>query len=312
MEDVLSTRDELATAGGHVTPGCSPALAVSPATVLAALSLVREGRVFDLDIGRFTGMPVSPVHVPFTVTTYRTPWGLSNQGDQDWLAGDNNKAEFGFVSELVVASMHTGTHIDALCHIMRGSGIDATWFGEVRAGDAIGDFGPMHDDAAAIPPMLLPGVLLDVAKVVEQEPLPAAYGMGVEELDRAVELAGGVPRGAAILIRSGHLIDWPDREKLATHAGAGITLEAARWLVEELAPVAIGADTPALEQEPSAVPGNPSPVHHYLIRDHGIHILENVRLEELSSAGILRFLFVCCPLAISGATASLVRPLAVC
>jgi kynurenine formamidase len=95
-------------------------------------------------------------------------------------------------------------------------------------------------------------------------------------------------------------------------ASVRITLEAARWLVDRLNPVANGADTPSLEQEPSAVRGNPAPAHHFLIRDRGVHIVENVALEELSQAGVVRFLFVCCPLAISGATASLVRPFAVC
>ena len=63
----------------------SPARRITQEAVAEALRSVREGRIFDLDIGRFTGMPLSPVHVPFTVTTYRTPRGLANQGDQAWL-----------------------------------------------------------------------------------------------------------------------------------------------------------------------------------------------------------------------------------
>jgi len=289
----------------------SPARRITPEAVLEALRTVREGRIFDLDIGRFTGMPSSPVHVPFTVTTYRTPRGLANQRDQAWLAGEENTAEWGFVSEVVISSMHTGTHIDALCHVMRGWGDDATWFGGTRAADAIGDFGPMQDDAVAIPPLLVPGLLLDVAKAIGREPLPQAYGVGVDDLKRALEGIGEFPSGGAVLVRTGYLMDWPDAEALATHAGAGITLEGANWLVEQFEPVAIGADTPSLEQEPSTVPGNPAPAHHFLIRDRGIHIIENLALEELSQSGVTRFLFVCCPLAISGATASLVRPLAV-
>ena len=225
---------------------------------------------------------------------------------------DENTAQWGFVSELVITSMHTGTHIDALCHVMRGRGEDATWFGNVRAADEIGDFGAMRDDAAAIPPLLVPGVLLDVAKATGSEPLPAGYGVAIDDLKQALEGVGEFPSGGAVLIRTGYLMDWPDAERLSTHSGAGITLEAARWLVEQFEPVAIGADTPSLEQEPSTVPGNPAPAHHFLIRDRGIHIIENLALEELSQSGVTRFLFVCCPLAISGATASLVRPIAVC
>lgn len=291
----------------------SPARQIKPEKIVEAAGLVKTGSIFDLDTGRFPGMPESPVHVPFTVTTYRTPRGLANQGDQQWLDPDVNTAAWGFVSELVITSMHTGTHIDALCHVQRGSGDDATWFGGRRAAESIGDFGPLADDAAAIPPLFVPAVLLDAARATGRDTLPAEHGITTEELAEAAEsVSGGVPRGGAILVRTGYHKYWPDTARMAESAGAGITLEAAKWLVDQFAPVAIGADTPSLEQEPSAVPGNPAPAHHFLIRDSGIHIIENLALELLADAGVNPFLFVCLPLAIRGATASIVRPIAVC
>jgi kynurenine formamidase len=291
----------------------SPARQITPETIAGAARLVRTGRVFDLDTGRFPGMPESPVHVPLTVTTYRTPRGLANQGDQRWLDSDVNTAGWGFVSELVITSMHTGTHIDALCHVQRGWADEATWFGGRRAADSIGDFGALADDAAAIPLLFVPGVLLDAARAVGRDALPAEYGITPKDLAAAAEgLPGGVPLGGVILVRTGYHRHWPDTDRMAESAGAGITLDAARWLVDEFAPVAIGADTPSLEQEPSAVRGNPAPVHHFLIRDLGIHIIENLALEQLADAQANPFLFVCLPLAIRGATASIVRPIAVC
>ncbi|MFL5916931.1 MAG: cyclase family protein [Gaiellaceae bacterium] len=298
---------------GETGVATSPASRVEPETVVDAARLVKTGQVFDLDTGRFPGMPESAVHVPFTVTPYRTPRGLANQGDQHWLDPNVNTAGWGFVSELVITSMHTGTHIDALCHVQRGWGDDATWFGGRKAAESIGDFGPLADDAAAIPPLFLPGVLLDAPLAVARDPLPAEYGITPDELTKAAEsVAGGVPQGGVILVRTGYHKHWPDTARMAESAGAGITLEAAQWLVEEFAPVAIGADTPSLEQEPSAVPGNPAPAHQFLIRDSGIHIIENLALEQLAAARVNPFLFVCLPLAIHGATASIVRPIAVC
>jgi kynurenine formamidase len=291
----------------------SPAREIKPETIADAAKLVRRGVVFDLDTGRFPGMPESSVHVPFTVTTFRTPRGLANQKDQPWLAAEANTAGWGFISELVITSMHTGTHIDALCHVQRGWGDEATWFGGRKAAESIGDFGPLADDAAAIPPLFLPGVLLDAALAVGRDTLPSEYGITPEDLAKAAEsVPGAVPRGGVVLVRTGHHKHWPDTAKMAESAGAGITLEAAKWLVDEFAPVAIGADTPSLEQEPSAVPGNPAPAHHFLIRDSGIHIIENLALEQLAEARANPFLFVCLPLAIHGATASIVRPIAVC
>jgi hypothetical protein len=49
--------------------------------VLQALSLVRNGRLYDLDSGRWPGMPIRHGHPPFQVVTYRTPRGVRNQGD---------------------------------------------------------------------------------------------------------------------------------------------------------------------------------------------------------------------------------------
>lgn len=291
----------------------SPAREIRPESIVDAAKLVRTGSIFDLDTGRFPGMPESSVHVPFTVTTYRTPRGLANQGDQHWLDSDVNTVGWGFVSELVITSMHTGTHIDALSHVQRGWGDDATWFGDRRAADSIGDFGPLVDDAVAIPPLFVPGVLLDAARAVGLDTLPAEYGVTADDLAKAAEsLSGGVPRGGVILVRTGYHKHWPDTERMAESAGAGITLDAARWLVDQFAPVAIGADTPSLEQEPSAVAGNPAPAHHFLIRDRGVHIIENLALEQLADARVNPFLFICLPLAIHGATASIVRPIAVC
>jgi kynurenine formamidase len=298
---------------GDDSVATTPAQRVTAEAIVGAAELVKAGQVFDLDTGRFPGMPESPVHVPFTVTTFRTPRGLANQGDQHWLDAGVNTAGWGFVSELVITSMHTGTHIDALCHVQRGWGDDATWFGGRRAAESIGDFGPLADDAAAIPPLFVPGVLLDAARAVGRDTLPAEYGITPEDLAVAAEtVSGGVPRDGVILVRTGYHKYWPETARMAESAGAGINLEAARWLVDQFAPVAIGADTPSLEQEPSAVPGNPAPAHHFLIRDSGIHIIENLALEQLADARVNPFLFVCLPLAIHGATASIVRPIAVC
>jgi kynurenine formamidase len=52
-------------------------------------------------------------------------------------------------------------------------------------------------------------------------------------------------------------------------------------------------------------------VHPILLVKHGIHILENINLEELAASRIFEFLFVCLPLKLVGATGSPVRPIAI-
>ena len=55
-----------------------------PADTLRALALVQEGKVYDLDCGRFPGMPVYEGHAPFMVLNYRTGRGIEAQGDHRW------------------------------------------------------------------------------------------------------------------------------------------------------------------------------------------------------------------------------------
>ncbi|MBV9809759.1 MAG: hypothetical protein JO286_21425 [Solirubrobacterales bacterium] len=48
-----------------------------------------------------------------------------------------------------------------------------------------------------------------------------------------------------------------------------------------------------------------------LLIEHGIYLLESLDLEGLAAAGAREFLFVALPLAIRGATGSMVDPVAI-
>ena len=51
-------------------------------------------------------------------------------------------------------------------------------------------------------------------------------------------------------------------------------------------------------------------VHEELLVHRGIHIVENLNLEELVSDGIQEFAFIALPLRIRGASGSWIRPVA--
>jgi kynurenine formamidase len=53
------------------------------------------------------------------------------------------------------------------------------------------------------------------------------------------------------------------------------------------------------------------PGHIILLVRHGIHIMENLFLEDLARDQVYEFLFVGLPLKIQGATGSPIRPVAV-
>ena len=53
------------------------------------------------------------------------------------------------------------------------------------------------------------------------------------------------------------------------------------------------------------------PVHQIMLVVHGIHLLENLKLDELAAKGAHQFAFVMQPLKIQGGTGSTVAPVAI-
>ena len=281
-------------------------MATTAKPLVEALRRVTEGRIYDLCSGWWHGMPLSSDHPPFAVLSYRTPRGQRNQRDLRLL--DDNRVNFGFISELVMCTTHSGTHIDALGHITCGP--DSTWHGGYPADAHLGDFGLLRSDASELAPIFARGVLLDVPRALDLAQLHPHQPIGPEELEGAcrrqrVELA----ERDVVLIRTGTMRHWPDQQAMASCEGAGLSLEGAEWLVPQR-PLALGGDNVALEVSPSGRPGDPQPVHRFVIQESGIPILEWVYLEELAREEVYEFLFVCIPLPIRGATGSLIRPLA--
>lgn len=267
----------------------------------------RSGKSYDLSSGWWTGMPLSTAHPSFQLLTYRSPAGQRNQGDLAFL--ENNKVNFGFISDLLMCTMHTGTHIDALSHITCGP--ESHWHGGHSAHTELGDFGPLNNDAADLPPMLSRGVMLDIPAALNLPYLAASQAVGRRELQLACERKNvQIRKGDVVLVRTGTMLRWPETDHLAKCDGAGLALEGAEWLVGK-GVSAVGGDNVALEVWPSGIDGDPQPVHRYLIKEQGIPILEWVYQEDLARDGVSEFLLICLPLPVTGATGSLVRPLAI-
>jgi len=131
----------------------------------------------------------------------------------------------------------------------------------------------------------------------------------------AIEAATGAAAraGDVALFRTGYLGAWPEAEALARRRGAGPDISAARLLADR-GVVAVGSDTETFEVQPAPDPGepaNPQPVHTLLLIERGVYIMESLDLEALAAAAVREFLFVALPLAIRGATGSMVDPVAV-
>lgn len=298
MSDVNEKREAIGTLADLTTE-----------SVMGALSIPRVGRVYSLESRWWRGMPTHPVHPRFDVLTYRSPRGEQNQRDQEYLNAPANTINYGFISELMMGTTHTGTHIDAHCHVTCGP--RSEWYGGYSADEHLGDFGALNSDASTIPPIITRGVMLDIPKVLGADHCPPSYPIGARDLDRACELAGvEVRAGDAVLVRTGQMRYWPDPQAMAVAENAGVSMDGSHWLAARK-PAVVGSDTVAFECAPSGIEGSPQPVHVHLIQENGILIMEWVNCEELAQEGVYEFLFVCLPLTVIGATGSYVRPVAI-
>jgi kynurenine formamidase len=257
----------------------------------------RQPRVFDLEQPRTTAMPIHPSHLPgYSYVLHRR--------HQDSYGQDGPRTG---PSGMIVTMEHTGTHIDALCHqaeqltICGGVAVDAgvqTPRGFTRHG------------VEKIPPLVGPGMLLDVAALHKVETLPAGYAITAEDLEACcARQSVAVEAGDVVLVRTGNERFWDDSERYL--AGPGVHGDGSRWLARRGVRT-VGADTMAwdvlgLRDE---VLGCTLPGHLILLVQHGIYIVENLRLAELAAAEVWRFVFVCTPLKFVGATGSPVRLLA--
>jgi kynurenine formamidase len=278
-------------------------------TVQAA-RLVRQGRTYSLAATRYPGMPLFPGHPPFQVLNYRTPRGIRVTGAQPW--GPVNDAGLGYMAEYVMATSHSGAHMDALAHMTIGE--DSHWYGGGRADEHLTDFGPTYGDASKMPPFFTRGVLIDAPAYRGVECLPKGSPIDAAEMDAicAAESVTVQPWDV-VLIRTGYMGLWPDAERMAAHKTAGPDLSAARWLLER-GVVATGTDTETYEVQPAPDPGptaNPQPVHTLLLIDNGVYLMESLDLEALARDQVYEFLFVTLPLKIRGATGSMIDPIAV-
>lgn len=282
----------------------------TPADVVAAARLVREGRMISLAAVRYPGMPLFPGHPPFQVLNYRTPRGIRVTGAKPW--GPINDAGLGYMAEYVMATSHSGAHIDALAHMTVDD--DMHWYGGGNADEHLTDFGPTHLDASTMPPFFARGVLLDAAGHRGVACLPKGSPIDAAELEAiAAAQAVDVRAGDVVAIRTGYMGLWPDAEAMAAHKTPGPDLSAARWLLER-GVVATGTDTETYEVQPAPDPGpsgNPQPVHTLLLIQNAVYLMESLDLEALARERVHEFLFVALPLKIRGATGSMVDPVAI-
>jgi kynurenine formamidase len=259
---------------------------------------IARARVFDLEQPRFAGMPVHPAHKPGYF------YGLHRRHRDSYRPAQHGPRSG--ASGVLTMMEHSGTHIDALCH----QASDLTFHGgiaveDVERADGYGALG-----AETIRPIFGRGVMLDVAGLKGVDLLPQHYAISDDDLVASARAAGvAVRKGDVLLVRTGYGTHWNDETTYLR--AAGVSKSGNIWVADQ-GVAAVGADNMAWDSMQERDPETNMMLfgHVHLLVTHGIHIIENLHLEELAAAGVHEFCFVGVPLKFRGATGSPIRPLA--
>jgi kynurenine formamidase len=173
-----------------------------------------------------------------------------------------------------------------------------------RSEDIQSDFGLLKLGADTIPPIVAPATMIDVAASVGKDPLPESFGIGSDHLKEALDKQGvDIDPLDIVLVRTGTGGVWLDGSGVGANNSeveapdlAGLTVESAKWLVEEKGALALGSDTSSLEVRPpkdQLEEGTSfNPVHIYLLARQGVHILEYQNLEHLAEDEVYKFAYM--------------------
>lgn len=271
---------------------------ITPQVVAHAATLARSGRVFDLGAELSDAMPETDrnVFMPYRLLTYRSSRDLGREA---------NSGDVSFYTEVLMATPHVSTHIDALNHVSKGGRI----FGGHRTDEVEHDFGIAAESIETVPPIVTRGVLLDVAAYQDVARIADHYVITVDDVQQTLARQGTtLTVGDAVLVHTGKMCQYAVDNAAFLAGQPGVGLEAALWLYEQGMAV-LGTDTTGTEPQP--VTDWAHTVHVAMLMERGVHLIEWMQLETLAAAAAYEFLFVCLPLKLRGASGSWVRPTAV-
>jgi kynurenine formamidase len=137
------------------------------------------------------------------------------------------------------------------------------------------------------------------------------YEITPEDLQQALQRQNlKLEPGDAVLIHTGWGKLWGKDNARYVKSCPGIGIAAAEWLIKQ-DPMLLGADNWPVEVAPNPDKELSLPVHQIALVVNGVHLLENVKLEELAAKKIYEFAFVMQPLKMKGLSGSTVAPAAI-
>jgi kynurenine formamidase len=267
---------------------------MKPETVLRATRLIRTGEVFELGRVLNADMPFS-VGRRFEMETKRTNMN----------AGSNRR---GSNEEIVFTEIgQVGTQFDGLTHQTIGDSL----YNCVKVADAATRTGFTKLGVEHVGSLITRGVLIDVAALKGVAMLGDTYPITAADLQQALQRQKlTLQPGDAVIINTGWGPLWDTDTARYLRTNPGLTTAAAEWLVGQ-DPMLVDADTGPIGVTPDPDPNLSNPVHQIALVVNGIHLLENLKLDQLAGRQVYEFALIVQPLKIQGGTGSTVAPTAV-
>src|SRR2546422_1520463 len=267
---------------------------MKPETVLRATRLIQKGEVIELGHVLGADMPISStrrfdMHVKRTVMNPQSNRRGSNE-------------------EVVLSEIgQVGTQFDGFAH----QTIENSLYNCFKLDDIATRTGFTKLGIENVGALITRGVLIDVAGLKGVDILPDTYEITVQDLQQALQRQSlSLQPGDAVIIHTGWGRLWARDNARFMKGCPGIGVAAAEWLVRQ-DPMLVGSDNFPVEVSPNPDPQISAPVHQIMLVVNGIHLLENLKLDELASKRVYEFAFMMQPLKLKGATGSTVAPIAV-
>jgi kynurenine formamidase len=265
-----------------------------PEAVLKATRLIKSGEVIEMAHVLNASMPFFGTR-RFDVHTKRT---FMNQPSNR--RGSNE--------EIVISEIgQVGTQFDGFAH----QSIEYSHYNCVKTDDIQSRGGFAKLGIENVGHLMTRGVLIDVAALKGVDTLPDTYEITVQDLEQALQKQNlKLQPGDAVLINTGWGRLWAKDNARYVKSCPGIGVKAAEWLAKQ-DPLLVGSDNWPVEVAPNPDPQISLPVHQIMLAVNGIHLLENLKLDEMAAKKVYEFAFVMQPLKAQGFSGSTVAPVAI-
>lgn len=267
---------------------------MKPETVLRATRLIKTGEVIEIAHVLNDKMPFFGTR-RFDVHTKRT---FMNQFSN--MRGSNEELVVGEIGQV-------GTQFDGFAHQTHND----SHYNCAKTGDIATRGGFTKFGMDKVGTLMTRGVLIDVAGLKGVDTLPDGYEVTIKDLEDAMKRQNiTIQPGDAVLINSGwgRLYGKENARYVKTSPGIGVA--AAEWLAKK-DPMLVGSDNWPVEVFPGPDPKLSLPVHQIMLVVYGIHLLENLKLDELAAKKVNEFALVLQPLKAAGFSGSTVAPVAI-